>query len=206
MLHFRACPTGLERSLELIIAVIVSDFTFTFHFHVLEKEMATHSSVLAWRIPGMGEPGGLPFMGLHRVGHDWCDLAAAAAAVCAHRSHPSRLLSKPFPSRCSSWWSQPDLNSPTCEFPQLFSHKPFTSLNLLVFPLSKLSSLQDYDPLNVGTMFLLISSLVFYFLSLYTCFVWLIWTEQPNCHLTVLVIFNLAHWRFSSVQFSRSCS
>ena len=46
------------------------DFTFTFHFHVLEKEMATHSSVLAWRIPGTGEPGGLPSMGLHRVGHD----------------------------------------------------------------------------------------------------------------------------------------
>ena len=48
----------------------VSDFTFTFHFHVLEKEMATHSSVLAWRIPGIGEPGGLLSMGLHRVGHD----------------------------------------------------------------------------------------------------------------------------------------
>ena len=53
---------------------------FTFHFHALEKEMATHSSVLAWRIPGMGEPGGLPSMGSHRVGHDWSDLAAAAAA------------------------------------------------------------------------------------------------------------------------------
>ena len=48
----------------------LSDFTFTFHFHTLEKEMATHSSVLAWRIPGTGEPGGLPSMGLHRVGHD----------------------------------------------------------------------------------------------------------------------------------------
>ena len=58
----------------------LSDFTFTFHFHALEKEMATHSSVLAWRIPGMGESGGLPSMGLHRVGHDWTDLAAAAAA------------------------------------------------------------------------------------------------------------------------------
>ena len=45
-------------------------FTFTFHFHALEKEMATHSSVLAWRIPGMGEPGGLPSVGSHRVGHD----------------------------------------------------------------------------------------------------------------------------------------
>ena len=48
----------------------LNDFTFTFHFHALEKEMATHSSVLAWRIPGMGEPGGLLSMGSHRVGHD----------------------------------------------------------------------------------------------------------------------------------------
>ena len=59
----------------------LSNFTFTFHFHALEKEMATHSSVLAWRIPGTGEPGGLLFMGSHRVGHDWSDLAAAAAAA-----------------------------------------------------------------------------------------------------------------------------
>ena len=48
----------------------LSDFTFTFHFHALEKEMATHSIVPAWRIPGTGEPGGLPSMGSHRVGHD----------------------------------------------------------------------------------------------------------------------------------------
>ena len=48
----------------------LSDFTFTFHFHALEKDMATHSSVLAWRIPGMGEPGGLLSMGSHRVRHD----------------------------------------------------------------------------------------------------------------------------------------
>ena len=58
----------------------LSDFTFTFHFHALEKEMATHSSVLAWRIPGTGEPGGLASMGSHRVGHDWSDLAVAVAA------------------------------------------------------------------------------------------------------------------------------
>ena len=56
----------------------LSDFAFTFHFHALEKEMATHSSVLAWRIPGMGEPGGLPSMGSHRVEHDWSDLAETA--------------------------------------------------------------------------------------------------------------------------------
>ena len=58
----------------------LSDFTLTFHFHALEKEMATHSSILAWRIPGTEEPVGLPSMGSHRVGHDWRDLAAAAAA------------------------------------------------------------------------------------------------------------------------------
>ena len=48
----------------------LKDFTFTFHFHALEKEMATHSSILSWRVPEMGEPGGLPFMGSHRVRHD----------------------------------------------------------------------------------------------------------------------------------------
>ena len=56
----------------------LSDFTFTFHFHALEKEMATHSGVLAWRIPGTGEPGGLPPTGSHRVGHDWSDLVSVS--------------------------------------------------------------------------------------------------------------------------------
>jgi len=59
----------------------LSDFTFTFHFHALEEEMATHFSVLAWRILGTGEPGGLPSMGSHRVGHDWSDLAAAYSCL-----------------------------------------------------------------------------------------------------------------------------
>ena len=57
----------------------LSDFAFPFHSHALEKEMATHSSVIAWRIPGMVEPGGLLSTGSHRVGHDWSDLAGAAA-------------------------------------------------------------------------------------------------------------------------------
>ena len=57
---------------------LLSDFTFTFRFHALEKEMATHSSVLAWRIPGMAELGGLPSVGLHRIRHNWSDLAAAS--------------------------------------------------------------------------------------------------------------------------------
>ena len=59
----------------------LSNFTFTFHFHSLETEMAAHSSVLAWRIPGMVEPGGLLSMGSHRVRNDWSDLAAAAAGI-----------------------------------------------------------------------------------------------------------------------------
>ena len=59
----------------------LSDFPFTFHFHALEKEMATHSSVLVWRIPGTGDPGGLPSMGSHRVGHDCSDLAVAAYEI-----------------------------------------------------------------------------------------------------------------------------
>ena len=59
----------------------LSDFPFTFHFPALEKEMATHSSVLACRIPGTGEPGGLPSMGSHRVGHNWSDLAVAYLCI-----------------------------------------------------------------------------------------------------------------------------
>ena len=71
----------------------LTDFTFTFHFHALKKEMATHSSVLARRILGTGEPGGLPSVGLHRVGHDWSDLAAAAAAMPSSRGiHRSMLM------------------------------------------------------------------------------------------------------------------
>ena len=80
----------------------LSNFTFTFHFHALEKEMVTHSSVFAWRIPGTGEPGGLPSMGSHRVRHDWSDLAAAAKIQtilkwAANFSHSSRLMTVPLP-------------------------------------------------------------------------------------------------------------
>ena len=78
----------------------LSDFTFSFHFHALEKEMATHSSVLAWRIPGTGEPGGLPSVGLHRVGHDLSDLAVPPGKSRA------LFLSEawgPLPSLCICW-------------------------------------------------------------------------------------------------------
>ena len=70
----------------------LSDLTFTFHFHALEKEMAAHSSVLAWRIPGTGEPGGLPSTGSHRVGHDWSDLAAAAHSYNALGCHYDEVI------------------------------------------------------------------------------------------------------------------
>ena len=71
---------GRLQSMGSLSQTRLSDFTFTFHFHALEEEMATHSSVLAWRIPGTEEPDGLPSVGSHRVGHNWSDLAAAAAA------------------------------------------------------------------------------------------------------------------------------
>ena len=82
---------------------------FTFHFHALQKAMATHSSVLAWQIPGMGESGGLPSMGSHRVGHDWSDLAAAAAVeikcminiMCLN--HPETIPHARSMEKLSSW-------------------------------------------------------------------------------------------------------
>ena len=82
----------------------LSDFTFTFHFHALEKAMATHSSVLAWKIPGTEEAGGLPSLGSHRVGHDWCDLAAA-------QLH-SGGLAGPSTQGCCGRWSSIPLKGP----------------------------------------------------------------------------------------------
>ena len=76
----------------------LSDFAFTFHFHALEKEMATHSSVLAWRIPGMGEPGGLLSMGLHRVRHDWSDLA-----VRQMKNGGGGLVARLYPTLTTPW-------------------------------------------------------------------------------------------------------
>ena len=70
----------------------LSDLTFTFHLHALEKEMATHSSVLAWRILGMAEPRVLPSMGSHRVGHDWSDLAVAAELL-QHTNNKMKTIS-----------------------------------------------------------------------------------------------------------------
>ena len=83
----------------------LSDFTFTFHFHALEKEMATHSSALAWRIPGTGEPGGLPSIGSHSIGHDWSDLAV--------RHHGLQRLRLPCPSFLPVHFSSVSQSCPT---------------------------------------------------------------------------------------------
>ena len=89
----------------------LSDFTFTFHFHALEKEMATHSSVLAWGIPGTAQPGGLPSMGSHRVGHNWRDLAAAAAETVVIGSS-DLLKSPPKSGRLRSKFRVPETKAP----------------------------------------------------------------------------------------------
>ena len=114
-----------------------SDFTLTFHFHALEKEMATHSSVRAWRIPGTVEPGGLLSMGSHRVGDDWSDLAAAAAVSWyppptpskesdADRSHSLRFPWKMEKSHRTYWYRKP-----TWLFPQRGQLSPLPDSLLL---------------------------------------------------------------------------
>ena len=85
---------NISRTFSGVVVTWLSNFTFTFHFHALEKEMATHSSILAWRIPGTEEPSGLPSMGSHRVRHDWSDLAAAEET--ARYQEASILLSNYF--------------------------------------------------------------------------------------------------------------
>ena len=90
----------------------LSDFTFTFHFHALEKEMATHSGVLAWRVPGMGEPGGLLSLGSHRVGHDLSDLAKYIPRIRIARSYIQQLFNflrncqTAFQGSCTTFHSQ----------------------------------------------------------------------------------------------------
>ena len=110
----------------------LSDFTFTFQFHALEKEMAIHSCVLAWRTPGTEEPGGLLSMGSHRVGHDWSDLAAAAAAAACPFSPPvsSRVALMDSSPHTDGFLSPP--SQPLC----LATHKGF---------LQCLQSLQHYS-------------------------------------------------------------
>ena len=109
----------------------LSDFTFTFHFHALKKEMATLSSVLAWRIPGMGEPGGLPSMGSHRVRHDWSDLAAAASILTWElrklRFGDTKWLAQDLIGRKQKCW-EANPNPHMTPTPMIFPWHTFTSL------------------------------------------------------------------------------
>ena len=106
----------------------LSDLTFTFHFHALEKEMATHSSVLAWRTPGMGEPGGLPSMGSHRVGHDWSNLAAAAALYL--NFYLLRILNNWYHIK----WYQLSLSTKVEAIHTLRSYKPWIFICTVLYP------------------------------------------------------------------------
>ena len=104
----------------------LNDFTFTFHFHALEKEMATHSSVLAWKIPGTGEPGGRPSMGSHRVGHNWSDLAAATTIEPVLYSLEAELLSPcTATTEAHAPWSQCSTTRETIEM-----RSPHISMNV----------------------------------------------------------------------------
>ena len=105
----------------------LSDFTFTFHLHALEKEMATHSSVLAWRIPGTGEPHGLPSMGSHRVEHNWSDAAAAAPGKTKTNLKQSVIKRS---EQLTKQVFNNYLHSPTSEIPSAFAFKLSLKHNL----------------------------------------------------------------------------
>ena len=115
----------------------LSDFTFTFHFHTLQKEMAAHSSVLAWRIPGMAEPAGLPSMGSHRVGHDGSDFSSSSSSSSSGSSNSS---STPLPQGLNVCYSLPLRCSPDI-------HKAF--LTLLDGSLFNVSSISGTSPLHI---------------------------------------------------------
>ena len=115
----------------------LSNFTFTFHFNALEKETATHSSVLAWRIPGMGETGGLPSMGSHRVRHDWSDLAIATAIVTKQPQHAQNYCkqnSKLHALEQRAWSGESDFTSTS---------------QLVLLPLTPLSSPTTWLPMSL---------------------------------------------------------
>ena len=122
----------------------LSDFTFTFHFHALEKEMTTHSSVLAWRVPGTREPGGLPSLGSHRVGHYWNDLAAGAAAAAAILGIK---MSKRFV--WSKWTTQIFTSCTEQTFSQTWFISPFSSQSI-AFVMPNKHTLLTFHSLHCG--------------------------------------------------------
>ena len=117
----------------------LGSFTFTFHFHPLKKEMAAHSSVFAWRIPGTGVPGGLPSVGSHRVRHDWSVLAAAVQIILIHQR--TRCFDK-IKKFCTEWPGHLCIHfskySPrtSCSFltiPYLFALEFFSNIKCILF-------------------------------------------------------------------------
>ena len=145
---WRAAVHGVTKS-----RTELSDFTFTFHFHALEKEMATHSSVLAWRIPGTVEPGGLLSMRSQRGGHDWSNLAAARAYFVHY--YISRIFFEAFalksliPSKLDNFSLLTPIslpNSPLSSFPFSLPSLPSFSLSShAVFSLFHLEFMLSYS-------------------------------------------------------------
>ena len=128
----------------------LSDFPFTFHFHALENEMATHSSVLAWRIPWMEKPGRLLSMGSHRVGHDWSDLAAAAAAE-HFKQEGSRWKSKCFLLAYHSFillLSALPISTPHPTSPLFHTYSPSGRRFLLMYYCTKLGHMPAPRPIT----------------------------------------------------------
>ena len=125
----------------------LSDFILTFHFHALEKEMETHPSVLAWRIPETGEPGGLPSMGLHRVRHDWSHLAAAAAAAVVLAYIDMNLL---WVYVCSPSWTSPPISFPDPSLWVIPVHQPWHPVSCIE---PGLAIYFTYDNIQVSMLF-----------------------------------------------------
>ena len=132
----------------------LSDFTFTFHFHALEKEMATHSSVLAWRIPGMGgsHRQWLPSVGLHRVGHDWSGLAAkhrtrfalrVSAALPGSGSPPMPVMELPHACCLSSCWVWRSAHLHIIRRPRLEDSKVLKSQMVMALSMPLVQNLQQ---------------------------------------------------------------
>ena len=153
-----------------------SDFTFTFHFNALEKEMATHSSVLAWRIPGTGEPGGLPSMGSQRVGHDWSDLAAAAGPF-----NP-RFLSSSFVILSFTLYISIILQS-------IFSIPIYTSVFLITFTIQLL----EFSPLKFLSPKLALHIFYFFPFPVWAFFFFLISFSSLWSHFSIVTILLFIH-------------
>ena len=122
-----AAVHGVEKS-----QTRLSNFTFTFHFHALETEMATHSSILAWRIPGMAEPGGLPSMGSHRVRHYWSDLVVVVVVCLVFSVASCSPKIRPMVGPLCQWWGESQNLKAKCKHTHLASDwKPCSPVSFI---------------------------------------------------------------------------